>query len=205
MTIQALAWAIDQQLPHKPKLVLMALANHADHMTGKVDFLPSTISWESCTPQGSIWRFLGALERNGFLSHDQRGESAEDRDYYLLINRNPALPWSWEASTEDGEEPASAAAPEQAPPVVPTFDPSKQAEMRTASVKAIADSKPKLVFVSEGTPAFEAWKAFKSREKGHPWNLTTRAIIDGKLRTGWWFPTLFPAASASEELGAATA
>lgn len=205
MTIQALAWAIDQQLPPKPKLVLLSLANHADHMTGKVDFLPSTIAWESATPQGSIWRFLGALERNGFLEHDQRGESAEERDYYLLIDRNPALPWSWGASGEEGDEQESASHHQTSRPIEtpPGFDRSKQNEKRVAAAKAKEEQKPTQVFVIEGTPAFEAWCAFKSREKGHAWRLAdARHMVDGNFRRGWWFPTLFPPVAQAQEMEA---
>lgn len=203
MTIQALAWAIDQQLPHKPKLVLMALANHADHSNGKVDFVPSTIAWESSTPQGSIWRFLGALERNGFLSHDQRGETAEEREYWLLIDRNPSLPWSWGAEGSNEEDSAGPFEQAETPSIaVQKFDRSKQTEKRVAAAKAIEDAKPKDVFVIEGTPAFEAWSAWKTIDKGYPWRLAgAKQIVDGKLRYGWRFPTLFPPGHGEGEMG----
>lgn len=200
MTIQALAWAIDQQLPHKPKLVLMALANHADHMTGKVNFVASTIAWESSTtPQSSIWRYLGALERNGFLAHEQIGETAEQREYYLLIDRNPSLPWSWGAEGASDDETAVAVEQTESPPIaVQKFDRSKQAEKRAATVKAIEDAKPTHVFVIEGTKAFEAWCEFKSREIKRPWRIVSSHRVDGK--SGNWFQTLFPPGCAEREL-----
>lgn len=199
MTVQALAWAIDQQLPPKPKLVLMALANHADHSNGKVDFTPSTIAWESSTPQGSIWKFLGALERNGFLSHDQRGETAEQREYWLLIDRNPSLPWSWGAEGASDDETAVTVEQTEAPPIaVQKFDRSKQAEKRAAAAKAVEDAKPTQVFVIEGTPAFDAWCRYKSEDLKRPWYMVSSHRVEG--RSGYWFPTLFPP-SAEGELG----
>ena len=49
------------------------------------------------------------------------------------------------------------------------------------------------VFVIEGTRAWQPWVNHKRRTSGNAdWYLTTTHVVDGKKRTGWWFPSLFP-------------
>jgi hypothetical protein len=52
----------------------------------------------------------------------------------------------------------------------------------------------KLIFVFDGTDAYEKWAKRKARENGiRTWHLTTRKLVEGKgWRTGWYFPTLYP-------------
>lgn len=50
------------------------------------------------------------------------------------------------------------------------------------------------VFVIEGTRAWDAWLAHELRTNGRKWTLTVRREVDGRTRSGWHFPTLFPPA-----------
>lgn len=108
MSIQAVAWALDQHpdnLPGKPKLVLVSIANHADHRTGYCWLTLETISHESSQPIRSLYRYIGALVRNGYLRKQLRkGEDGKQRatDYWILFNREPN-PWDWGARGPDGD------------------------------------------------------------------------------------------------------
>jgi Helix-turn-helix domain len=120
MSIQAVAWALDQDLPARPKLVLVALANHADHTNGYCWLKASTIAKEaSCTPR-SIYNFVGALVRNGYIRKALRkGEDGKQRanDYWIMFGREEK-PWESAVNTEPSEaeqEPDESASDEQEP------------------------------------------------------------------------------------------
>ena len=88
MSIQAVAWALDQDLPARPKLVLVAIANHADHTNGYCWLKAETIAREaSCSPR-SVYNFVGALVRNGYMRKALRkGEDGKQRanDYWIMF------------------------------------------------------------------------------------------------------------------------
>jgi Helix-turn-helix domain len=120
MSIQAVGWVLDQHpdnLPGKAKLVLAAIANHADHRTGYCWLAMETISHESSMPVRSLYRYIGALVRNGYLRKQLRkGADGKQRatDYWLLFNREPKA-WVWDArgldtadeETQDVVEPSA--------------------------------------------------------------------------------------------------
>jgi hypothetical protein len=93
MSIQAVAWALDQDLPARPKLVLVSIANHANHTDGYCWLKADTIAQEaSCSPR-AVFNFVGALIRNGFVRKaPRRGDDGKRRanDYWILFNREPA-------------------------------------------------------------------------------------------------------------------
>ncbi len=105
MSIQAVAWVLDQHpenLPGKPKLVLVSIANHADHTNGYCFLNLETISRESSMPVRSLYRYIGALVRNGYLRKELRkGADGKRRatDYWILFHRAPAV-FVWGASGE---------------------------------------------------------------------------------------------------------
>lgn len=106
MSAQAMGWALDQpDIPGRPKLVLVAIANHADHTDGYCWLKAETIAREaSCTPR-SVFRFIGALIRNGYLRRaPRRGPDGKQRanDYWILFNREEAV-WDWKAGLEGQE------------------------------------------------------------------------------------------------------
>lgn len=204
MTVQAFAWAIDQPLPGKAKLVLLALANHADHTTGQVHFDASLIAREASIAVPSLWRYLGALERNGYLAHDERrGKSdADKRDYWLALDRDPSVAWAWaaqdgEADDADGldrlQEPSTA--PRSAPS---TFNRAAQDAQRKVNVAPPADQPPdKPFFVIEGSRAHTAWcRYLTARRQLVPYVMSR--IVEGQERRGFWRASLFPAAETVE-------
>jgi hypothetical protein len=112
MSVQALSWAIEQQLPAKPKLALIALANHAEPGTGYCHFETATIAREASTSPAGLWRYLGALERNGYLSKTiRKTKRGDERDYWLAFSRNELEAWAWGTDASD-PEPAEAGEPE---------------------------------------------------------------------------------------------
>lgn len=262
MSIQAVAWALEQQdeLPATVKLVLVAICNHANHIDGYCWLDTQTIADEAACVPRSVYRFVGALVRNGYIRKEKRrGADGKQRanDYWVLLNR-PKAKWDWSAGLHDGEhedgetgeEIATADASaesdtttscdgvtqttvgelaEKSPgkPVEKPSESPRPGDIGVAARESLEPSKTKpkeslrhdfsgaprgyrplpapapqplgavvneakQIFVYEGTRAWEAWAAFKTRERGVRWTLSTTAIIDGKPRHGWWFPSLFP-------------
>ena len=252
MSIQAVAWALDQDLPARPKLVLISISNHANHTDGYCWLRADTIAAEaSCTPR-SVYRFIGALIRNGYVRKAPRkGEDGKQRatDYWILCQREDA-PWDWgkqpELEEEDGDDISDVDEVENQDVVEPDdvlspgemgdesagepvdkhvlscgpsdsgvsrkrlaepskIKPEKDARGSNSVPRryrsppppplgaVIADKQAKQIFVFEGTRAWDAWLPVMRRKTGVScWNLTTTAIIDGKQRRGWYFPSLFP-------------
>jgi len=94
MTIQSLAWALEQTLPAKPKLVLIALADCANG-NGCCFFEPHSIAKVASTSIGGLWAYLAALERNELVSKTVRKtKHGEKRDYWLAFTRDPGKPWT---------------------------------------------------------------------------------------------------------------
>ena len=106
MSIQAVSWALDQDLPARPKLVLISIANHANHTDGYCWLKAETIAAEAaCTPR-SVYRFVGALIRNGYLKKSpKKGDDGKQRanDYWMLFNRDDAA-WDWGAGLGDDRD-----------------------------------------------------------------------------------------------------
>lgn len=258
MSIQAVAWALEQDLPARPKLVLVSIANHANHVDGYCWLKAETIAREAaCTPR-SIYNYVGMLVRNGFIRKSRRkGEDGKQRanDYWMLFDREEK-PWdasasldesegddaleenaSEEAAAQDvvepherisyGEEavpserhdsrqavdtPAGSSGPCEAaftrkriaePSNTKPEASSAGARIRSAALRAYrppppqpvaADTEAKVnpIFVFEGSRAWDAWVAFEKKRRGVTWTLATRKQVDGKWRTGWYWPTLFP-------------
>lgn len=194
MTIQALAWATDQRVPGTAGLVLRALANRADHLTGHVEFDASAIAEEAVIREPSLWRYLGALERNGFLAKDDHN-GAGKRDYWLQLDRDPSRPFAWAAGdgeTGDDQVEASTQPIQGAAPTAPrSFRRDRQDKAREVAT-APPPGKPDLVAVLDGSDAARAWIAHdRARGRVPPF---TQAVItaDGQTRRGFYKPTLFP-------------
>jgi hypothetical protein len=108
VTIQAVSWVLSQDaqhLPPKPRLVLLAIANHADHVNGYCWLRLETLADECAIPVRSLFRYIGALVRNGYLRKQLRkGEDGKQRatDYWILFDRAPA-DWNWAASGDEPE------------------------------------------------------------------------------------------------------
>jgi len=95
MSIQAVGWALDQDLPARPKLVLVSIANHANHVDGYCWLKAETIAAEaSCSPRG-VFNFVSDLIRNGYIRKSQRRSDdgrQRSNDYWILFNR-PSAEW----------------------------------------------------------------------------------------------------------------
>lgn len=252
MSIQAVAWALDQDLPARPKLVLVSVANHADHRTGYCWLKAETIADEAACTKRSVYRFIGGLIRNGYLRRElKRGDDGKQRanDYWILLDRQEKK-WDWGANLADGDEAevADELSGEDEPPqdvVEPsalispgeivensddqpvekhavslgpgdsTFthndiaEPSKSKSKESSGRPHAATPrgyhppppKPmgevfdnaKQIFAFEHTPAYDQWAVVMARRRGiRHWHLTTKKLVDGQWKSGWYFPTLFP-------------
>lgn len=189
MSTQALGWAIDQQIPGVSKLVLISLANHCDPTTGQVRFHAPQHAAEASIAERSLWRYLGALERNGYLAKDlKRAADGEQREYWLALDRDPAIGWSWDA--QDGERPEDMSAP-HASSAVSGFRRAEQDAARKVNAEAQAAEKREKVGVLENSDAHRAWVRF-NRAHGKPSPFIYTIIVNGQERRGFEMPTLFP-------------
>lgn len=107
MSIQAVAWVLDrEELPARPKLVLVAIANHANHTDGYCWLKAETIAREAACSPRAVFNFVGALIRNGYVRKaPARGADGKQRanDYWILFNR-PDGPWITDAGAATGDE-----------------------------------------------------------------------------------------------------
>jgi hypothetical protein len=254
MSIQAVGWALEQDLPARPKLVLVSLCNHADHRTGYCWLKAETIADEaSCSPR-AVFNFIGDLIRNGYVRKAaRRGDDGKQRanDYWILFDRE-AVKWTSDrsagrdADAEDTTEidaaeddppqdvvppHAPGAVGEEAPPTAPEpvdmragavgphapacshTDPAEPSKTNPKSAREGFGAPPRSyrpppppqpvaqgaivgsterIFVIRGTPAWDAWMVERKRKTGIGSAPTTRHVVNGSMREGWFFPTLFP-------------
>lgn len=183
MTIQSLSWALEQPIPGAAKLVLLAMANHASHTSGCVLFDTVTISREASVPERSLWRYIGALERNGYLhKHTYKRRGEELRDYRLCLS-HVAQEWQWapqdDVDAPEGVEPSGgAAAPSEAPDGL-------------GAAAEPAERPGALTPIFEGSKEDEAWsRHFRERRRLRPFVRTI--IVNGKECRGYWMPSLRP-------------
>lgn len=115
MSIQAVGWALEQDLPARPKLVLVSIANHADHRTGYCYLKAETIADEASCSSRAVFNFVGDLIRNGFIRKElRRGDDGKQRasDYWILFDRGPDTKWLGDRRGDGGgdDEPSDDAA-----------------------------------------------------------------------------------------------
>jgi hypothetical protein len=88
MSIQAVAWALEQDIrdPHQ-KLILISLANHADHTTGLCWPSHSTIAREASCDRRTVIRRLPMLEVAGYIEikRSTEGKRKLVNTYRLLV------------------------------------------------------------------------------------------------------------------------
>lgn len=111
MSTQAYGWAIDQSdVPARPALVLMALANHASHVDGRCWPSIDTIAREARCSRRAVFGYLAALERNGYIeivrTRKKSGRQGVN-NYFILFDRKPE-PWLYHQQPDDPEPPMSA-------------------------------------------------------------------------------------------------
>src|SRR5512138_3751805 len=100
MTIEAVAWARERHVPGDAGRVLEALANYANHRTGRIEFDPDWIAEEACISPNAVPRYVAALRRNGYLATESKGK---DKCHWLRIGSAPTGKWSWDAAESDAE------------------------------------------------------------------------------------------------------
>lgn len=117
MSIQAVAWALEQDFfgrtpkgraitAHAAKLVLISLANHADHADGHCYPSAKKIAKEASCKERSVYRLIYALERNGFIDIEVvRGKDGKQRNnhYWIRFDRQPA-PWQYYSSDDEDDD-----------------------------------------------------------------------------------------------------
>jgi len=93
MSIQAIEWALGQDLPPMQKLVLISIADHANKTDGYCWLKKETIAADaSCSPR-AVYNFVNDLIRNGYLRKAPcRGPDGRQRatNYWILLDREPA-------------------------------------------------------------------------------------------------------------------
>lgn len=86
MRIQAVAWALEQYIPTPiAKLVLVSLANHANHETGECWPKIETIAHECSCSIRSVQRYVRVLEEKGLVRVEPRFiKGRQDSSFYWL-------------------------------------------------------------------------------------------------------------------------
>lgn len=236
MSIEAQRWAWAQNIPSKPKFLLVTLADQTDEQTGMVCYQDTSVGFfiKKCSiTERSFYRCMAALVRHGYVVRQSGRGRGNSSSYWLRLDREPTPieAWTWSADLEadDGEDIQDIEKPDTVSPFAdgdktcqndrknlpsvaghkdskdsPKNQPADEKPIkgfsRHAQDVAIEKSKPPPagpIFVREGTPAWTAWKAFKERERGRPWNLSTGGSGENRGKTGWYFPSLFPPKTAA--------
>jgi len=90
MSVKALTWAFEQPLAGNEKVVLLALADHADE-NGSCWPSMRRIAEKACIAERTVRRILIVLEEGGFLlvnsQHDPSGRSAPNRYELAMAGR----------------------------------------------------------------------------------------------------------------------
>lgn len=112
MSIEAVAWALRQKIPPKPKIALIALADQADERSGRVCYGKTDlghISTKCSIPERSLTRYFAALIRNGYLIRESGKAEGRASQYWLCLDRAQAEDyddWKWtgDAPSEEPED-----------------------------------------------------------------------------------------------------
>lgn len=132
------------------------------------------------TPGGKVrLRLLFTIEQLEALLVAAKGDDADDETHMKRNETHGNARTESEQNREDSGGGDARARPPPAPPA--TIEQN--------------------VFVIEGTRAWDAWKAYKTREKGMEWSLSTHRVHEGKRQNGWYFPTLFPPSTTTTTEG----
>lgn len=110
MSIAATNWAYRQKIPIKPKFVLAALADQADERTGRVCYGKTDMKYlaEKCSiPERSLYRYIGALIKNGYAIRDSGKVLGQPSVYWLCFDRDAAESldeWLWKTADDVAED-----------------------------------------------------------------------------------------------------
>lgn len=105
MSVAAQKWAWTQNLPLKPKFILVTMADQTDEQTGRVCYQETSVDFfcQKCSvTRTSFFRCISALIRNGYISRESGKGRGHNSKYWLKLDRetSPEEAWTWGA---DGE------------------------------------------------------------------------------------------------------
>ena len=130
MSIKAMTWVFDLELPPTPKLVLLVLADHADD---KGFCFPgaATISRRASVSERTLTRVLADLEAKGYIARSRRHLSNGNRtsDGYVLTP-DQATEWRLDETPNDEDKTPTVASVEE-PSVEPPVTTPKRAPRQT--------------------------------------------------------------------------
>lgn len=117
MSIAATAWAWSQEIPLKPKFVLVKLADQTDERSGRVCYGKTDLEYlaAKCSmPRRSLTRCIAALITNSYMIRESGKGKGTPSQYWLCLGREPATSidefvWSAADETQETEGPDDAA------------------------------------------------------------------------------------------------
>jgi hypothetical protein len=104
MSVAAQKWAWEQNLPDRPKFVLVTLADQADSRTGHVCYQRTDTAFfvdKIGIPERSFYRCVAALARHGYLLRESGRGRGREPQYWLCLNREPTEISSWTWTVDD--------------------------------------------------------------------------------------------------------
>lgn len=110
MSVAAMTWAFHQCLPAKPKLILLALSDQTDEVTGKVCYGRTDLDYlavKTSIPRRTLTRYIGALVRNSYMRVESNKDRGQANHYWMCLDRSPAediKDWKFKTAAEDGDE-----------------------------------------------------------------------------------------------------
>lgn len=100
MSFQAMAWAVDQNLPMREKMVLLILANYASNERGDCHPSVGLLSKDCGASKDSIIRAIKSLEDQGFVTVNRRmSEGVNLPNTYTLNMRGVVAPSDYGGSS----------------------------------------------------------------------------------------------------------
>lgn len=101
MSVEALTWAFRQRgVPPKVKVVLLALADQADELTGLVCYGKVNVAYlseKAAVSRATFFRYVAGLIRNGYMRRDSGKVKGEANQFWLCLDRKAdiGLEWIW--------------------------------------------------------------------------------------------------------------
>jgi hypothetical protein len=105
VSVEATGWAFRQNLPAQVKLLLVVLADQTDERSGRVCYGRTDIGHlakKASLRERSVYRYLPALERNGYLVRESGAARGAPSEFWLRLDREPTPldEWSWRGAEE---------------------------------------------------------------------------------------------------------
>lgn len=104
MSVEVVGWAFRQNLPPKPKIVLLALADQTDETTGRVCYGKTAMKHlaKKCSVgERTLYRYLAALIRNGYAIRQSGKAKGHENELWLCLDRPQSRPEDWKWTKEE--------------------------------------------------------------------------------------------------------